>query len=443
MLNGSIYDKVLVFALPLALTGILQQLFNATDMMIVGRFASKYAMAAVGSNAPIIGILINLFLGISTGVNVVIAKFIGQNKIEEVKFAQGTALIVSLVGSLFLAILGQLIAVPLLELCKVPVTILPMACTYFKIYMLGMPAILLCNFEAAIFRAQGDTKTPFVTLVIAGACNVFLNLFFVVILKMATSGVAIATVVSSIIGAVIMLVILFKDTSYVDLELRYIKIDFEILKEILIIGVPAGIQAMLFSFSNIIIQSAINSLGPDIMAASAAAFNIEIFTYFVVNAFGQAATTFVGQNYGAKKFERCKKITRAAILLDIAATAFLSIIVVVLAKKILKIFNDDEAVISYGYIRILFIAPFQIISVLMEVFSGSLRGYGRSLGPAIITLLGVCLTRIVWVYTIFKNAPSFSRLLACYPISWSITVLILALYYYIFTRYKVEVESRL
>lgn len=441
MLSGSIYDKILLFTIPLALTGILQQLFNATDMMIVGRFSSKYAMAAVGSNAPIIGILINLFLGISIGVNVVIAKYIGENKSEEIKKTVGTAIIVSLLGALFLAVVGQFIALPILTFMRVPREILSMASLYFKIYMLGMPAILLYNFESAIFRAQGDTKTPFICLIIAGTFNVLLNLFFVVVLKRSADGVAIATVLSNLIGALIMLFLLLNGDGDIKIEKQFFRVDRDVLFEILIIGIPAGVQAMLFSFSNIIIQSSINSLGPDIMAASAAAFNIEIFSYFVINAFGQACTTFVGQNYGAKNKERCKKITRCALILDSIFTVGISIIIVVFAKNILRIFNDDADVIYYGFVRIMFIAPFQLISVLMEIFSGALRGYRKSLAPAVIVLFGVCVTRIIWVYSVFNADPSFNLLLVCYPLSWAVTAVILTCYYFIFTRYILEREA--
>ncbi|MBE6353213.1 MATE family efflux transporter [Treponema sp.] len=436
MLSGSITDKILLFALPLALTGILQQLFNAADVMIVGRYSSKFAMAAVGSNTPVIGLLINLFVGISLGVNVIIARYIGQKDPDKINKATGTAVIISVSGGIFLAILGQIIARPILSLMSVPENVLPMATSYFRIYMMGMPAILLYNFESAIFRSYGDTKTPLFCLIIAGILNVFLNLFFTICLKRNADGVAIATVLSNLVSSLIMFFILLNNKTGIRIEKKCLKINGLILREILKIGVPAGIQSMLFSFSNIIIQSSINSLGADIMAASAAAFNIEIFAYFVVNSFGQAASTFIGQNHGAGQTERCKKVTRRALLLDAGFTVIISFILIVFARKILFFFNEDPDVISYGRTRILFITWFQLVNVLIEVFSGTLRGYGQSFAPAVISFFGVCGVRITWVYTVFKSHKDFYTLLTCYPISWCVTAVILTGYYFWFIKKK-------
>ncbi|MCR5218419.1 MATE family efflux transporter [Treponema sp.] len=443
MLSGSISDKILLFAIPLALTGILQQLFNAADVMIVGRYSSKYAMAAVGSNTPVIGLLINLFLGISLGVNVVIARYIGLKNQNKINSATGTAVIISIAGGLLFAAIGQIIAVPVLSLMSIPENVFPMATSYFRIYMMGMPAIFLYNFESAIFRSYGDTKTPLYCLVIAGLLNVALNLFFTICLKRNADGVAIATVISNVVSSLIMFVILMKNKNGIHIEKSCLKIDGPVLKEILKIGIPAGVQSMLFSFSNIIIQSSINSLGADIMAASAAAFNIEIFAYFVVNAFGQAASTFIGQNYGAGQIERCKKVTRRALALDMAFTIVISFIIIIFAGRILYFFNEDPAVISYGRTRIYFITWFQLVNVLIEVFSGALRGYGQSFAPAVISFFGVCGVRITWVYTIFNNHKDFNTLLTCYPISWCVTAAILTGYYFWFNRKKVHMENAL
>lgn len=441
MLSGSISDKILLFAIPLALTGILQQFFNAADVMIVGRFSSKFAMAAVGSNAPVIGILINLFLGISLGANVVIARYIGQKNQDKVNRATGTAIVISLTGGLFLALLAQLIAKPILSVMSVPQSVLPMATSYFRIYMMGMPAILLYNFESAIFRSYGDTKTPLFCLIIAGILNVALNLFFTIVLKRNADGVALATVLSNLVSSLIMLCILLKNKNGIHIEKAFLKINLPVLKEILKIGVPAGIQSMLFSFSNIIIQSSINSLGANVMAASAAAFNIEIFAYFVVNSFGQACSTFISQNFGAGQTERCKKITGRALLLDLAFTTLISFIIIFFAGRILFFFNEDPSVISYGRTRIFFITWFQLVNVVIEIFSGSLRGYGQSFAPAIISFFGVCGVRVSWVYTVFRAHRNFKTLLTCYPISWCVTAVILALYYFFFIRKKAALKN--
>ncbi len=434
MLNGSLADKILRFSIPLALTGILQQVFNAADVMVVGRFASKNAMAAVGSNTPIIGLVVNLFVGISIGANVVIARFAGQKKFSEIKKTVHTAILISIVSGVVMALLGIIASKPVLLALAVPTEVLPMALAYLRIYMLGLPVILLYNFESAIFRSQGDTRTPLICLIIAGLLNVILNLVFVIVFKLNAAGVAIATVLSNLMSASVMFILLLRFDGVIKIELRLLKIDGFLLKEILRIGVPAGVQSMVFSFSNIIVQSAINSLGPDIMAASSAAFNVEIFSYFVLNAFGQACTTFIGQNFGARKLDRCRLVTKYALFMDLAFTIVMSVIIVIFSSSILGLFNEDPAVIAYGHTRILFITPFQILNALMEIFSGTMRGYGNSLAPAAIAAGGICVTRIIWVFTAFASNPTFNTLLTCYPLSWLITASILIGYYFHFRK---------
>ena len=434
MINGSIADKILKFAIPLAATGILQQVFNAMDVMVVGRYASKNAMAAVGCNAPVIGLMINLFIGISLGANVTIARYIGQGRLKDVKKAVHTAIIISIMSGFFVAFLGILVSRPLLTLMGVPEEVFPMAILYLRIYLMGMPVILLYNFEAAIFRSCGDTKTPLFCLIIAGSLNVMLNLFFVRVLHMDADGVAIATVASNLVSAGIMFVILLRTKKVVRFDFKSFRIDQHIFRVMVRIGVPAGVQAMVFSFSNIIIQSAINSLGADVMAASSAAFNIEIFTYFIINAFGQACTTFTGQNYGAKKLDRCRKVARYSYMMDLAATLVISALIIVFAEKLVFLFNEDPAVISYGALRVRYITFFSFINMSIEIASGILRGYGNSLAPAIIAFGGICGTRIAWVYTAFPANPTFQTLLTCYPISWVVTAAVLLVYYIYFIK---------
>ncbi len=440
MLNGSIADKLLQFANPLALTGILQQVFNAMDVMVVGRFASKQAMAAVGSNTPIVGLMVNLFVGISLGANVTIARYIGQERPKDVKKAVHTAILISIVCGLGAGILGLLFSGPVLSLMDVPPEVLPMALAYLRLYLCGLPVILLYNFEAAIFRACGDTKTPLICLVLAGILNVVLNLFFVVGLHRNADGVALATVISNAFSAITMFILLLRTDQVVKIDLSSFHPDPHVFRVIIRIGLPAGIQSMVFSFSNILIQSAINSLGADIMAASSAAFNVEIFAYFIVNAFGQGCTTFIGQNNGAGKKERCKKITKIAFLMDLVATVVISAVIIIFAKYILSFFNEDPAVLSYGLMRVKFITYFQVVNATIEIFSGTLRGYGNSLAPALIALLGICGTRIIWVYTVFPRDPEFSTLLGCYPLSWIVTAVILVLYYLRFMKRR-EAEA--
>ena len=404
------------------------------DVMVVGRYASKNAMAAVGCNAPVIGLMINLFIGISLGANVTIARYIGQGRLKDVKKAVHTAIIISIMSGFFVAFLGILVSRPLLTLMGVPEEVFPMAILYLRIYLMGMPVILLYNFEAAIFRSCGDTKTPLFCLIIAGSLNVMLNLFFVRVLHMDADGVAIATVASNLVSAGIMFVILLRTKKVVRFDFKSFRIDQHIFRVMVRIGVPAGVQAMVFSFSNIIIQSAINSLGADVMAASSAAFNIEIFTYFIINAFGQACTTFTGQNYGAKKLDRCRKVARYSYMMDLAATLVISALIIVFAEKLVFLFNEDPAVISYGALRVRYITFFSFINMSIEIASGILRGYGNSLAPAIIAFGGICGTRIAWVYTAFPANPTFQTLLTCYPISWVVTAAVLLVYYIYFIK---------
>lgn len=434
MLNGGFAAKILQFAIPLALTGILQQFFNAADVMVVGRFASKFAMAAVGCNTPVIGIVVNLFVGISTGATVVIAKCIGRGDGAGVKKAVHTAVFLSLVCGSAMALVALAVSGRIMSLLSVPEEVLPMALSYFRIYISGLPAILLYNFESAIFRSKGDTNTPLFCLIAAGIVNVLLNLFFVLVLKMGAEGVAIATVISNILSSGAMFVILLRSKSDVGIEFHLIRADHASLLEILRIGVPAGVQSMVFALSNIIIQSAINSLGADVMAASAAAFNTEIFVYFIVNAFSQACTAFIGQNYGAGKFDRCRKVTVHAFWMDCVFMFALALPIIIFSRELLALFNGDPAVIEYGRTRILYITSFQILNLTVDILSGSLRGYGNSLAPALIALLGICVTRVIWVFTFFPMNRTYSNLLACYPISWSITATIMLCYYFWFMR---------
>lgn len=427
MVNGSIWNKLPIFALPVAATGMLEQLFNASDIAIVGNFAAEaernIAVAAVGANTSVIGLVLNLFIGISLGANVVIANAIGGNDKNAVKKAVHTSIFLSLVGGIIIALLGEIFAVKLLGSLNVPVDVLPSAALYLKIYMLGMPVILLYNFEAAIFRSIGETKTPLIALAISGVLNIILNLFFVIVLDMSVEGVAIATVISNAVSSIILLRLLMKSDQCIKVELKELKIDKATLKKILKIGLPAGIQSALFSVSNIIIQSAVNTLGTVVMAASSAAFNVEIFAYYVFNSFSQACTTFVGQNYGAGKIERCKKTLYLSLIEDAIATVSAILLVLFSGKFLLSLFSSDPKVIEIGYMRLIIIFIAYGFSMLYEVMSGYMRGFGFSLIPAIITMIGVCGTRITWIYTVFPKNRTFETIMISYPISLAVTAL--------------------
>lgn len=427
MLNGPIWNKLPRYALPVAATGILGQLFNAADIAVVGNFTGDMrtaAVAAVGANSPVIGLILNLFIGIALGANVVIANAIGRGDRETVHRAVHTSIVTALIGGVLVAIFGQFIAAGLMGLLNVPNDVYPLALAYLRIYLLGMPVILLYNFEAAIFRSVGDTKVPLIALTVSGVLNVILNLFFVIVLKMNVNGVAIATVLSNAVSSALLLRRLLHG-DLVRVELKQLRIDPAIFRKIMRIGLPAGIQSAIFSVSNIIIQSAINSLGTVVMAASSAAFNIEIIAYDVLNSFSQACTTFVGQNYGAGKIDRCKKTMLLSLGEDIITSAIAIVIVLLTGKYLLAIFNNDPQVIEIGYSRLLILFGSYIFSLTYEILSGYLRGFGISLVPAILTLFGVCGVRIVWINTVFPLRHTFRSIMLVYPISLATTAVLI------------------
>lgn len=428
MLNGSIWNKLPVFALPIAATGILEQLFNASDIAIVGNFAQTdktAAVAAVGANSPIIGLILNLFIGIALGANVVIANAIGRDDRQTVQKAVHTSMVVSVIGGVLVAIIGELIAEPLLTVLNVPDDVLELALLYLRIYFLGMPVILLYNFEAAIFRSIGETKMPLIALTLSGILNVLLNLFFVIVLKMSVNGVATATVLANVVSAGILYIKLIKSDKYIKVEFKKLRIDGKVFAKIMQIGLPAGIQSAVFAVANIVIQGAINSLGTVVIAASSAAFNIEIIAYNVMNSFSQACTTFVGQNFGANKIDRCKKTLFLCLIEDAIASGTAILIVLITGKFLLSIFNNNPEVIEIGYTRLVIIFIAYIFSMLYEVMSGYLRGFGFSLVPAILTTVGVCVLRIIWINTVFPANRTFVTIMTAYPVSLATTALLI------------------
>lgn len=428
MLHGPIWSRIPQFALPLAATAILGQLFNAADIAVVGNFTgdmSTAAVAAVSANSSLIGLVVNLFVGISLGANVTIAYAIGQDDGKAVSRAVHTAVVMSLLGGLFAAILGELIAAPLLGALHTPDDVLPLALLYLRIYFAGLPVILLYNFEAAIFRSAGETRIPLIALAASGILNVALNLFFVAVLHMTVDGVAIATVLSNAVSAAILYRCLRRTEKAVHVEPGELRIDVGSMKRILRIGIPAGLQSAVFSVANIIIQGAINSLGTIAMAASGAAFNIEIITYDILNSFSQACTTFVGQNFGAGKVERCKKVLGLCLIEGILALAAAIALILPFGKPLLAIFNRDPQVVDVGYIRLVTLMTAHIFSLCYEVLSGYLRGFGVSLLPAVLTMLGVCGVRLSWIYWVFPQRPTFQTIMAVFPISLAVTALLM------------------
>jgi len=437
MLHGSLGDKIIRFALPVAATGILQQLFNAADIAVIGRFVGKEAMAAVGSNNSLIGLMVTMFSGIAMGANVVIARSTGQGNREGIRHAVHTSILIAFVGGLLMTVIGELLAKPLLHWLGVPEEIFREALRYIRIYFAGLPVIFLYNFESAIFRSQGDTRTPLICLTISGILNVVMNVFFVVVLHMTVDGVALATVLANLISSGLLLIMLMRSRSAIRVHWSGFSYQPHVIGSILRIGTPAGLQGMVFSLSNLCIQSAINSLGADVIAASAAAFNVEIFAYFVLNSFGQACTTFVGQNLGAGNMERCRRATRICMVQDFVFTAAISGVILLSGHALLRIFNTDPEVVRIGYIRILILISAELVNVVIEILSGAMRGHGQSLIPAIVSLVGICGVRIIWVYTVFPFSKTFATIMAAYPLSWAITALVLVISYFMMMR-KIE-----
>ena len=437
MLHGSLWDKIILFALPLAITGVMQQLLNAADVVTLGKFVGKHAMAAVGNNISMVGLISSLMMGLSLGANVVIAQNIGAKRIDRAHSAVSTAFVLAIAAGIFFCILSEFLVAPIFYFLEVPSSVVDMAETYLRIFLLSLPAISLYNFQAAIFRSKGDTRTPLIALALASGVNILLNLLFVLQFDWGVAGVAAATVIANVVSAIILFHELLKAEGVIKLHLNALIVDREELFEIVRIGLPAGIQGMVFSLSNLLIQAAINSLGADAMAASAAAFTIEINVFCVVNAFGQAATTFVGQNYGAGNIQRCKRATWVSMGLSAIFMQTLCCIILFFAEEFLSLFNSDPEVIRLGVIRLWYIVLPELINVIMEGLSGALRGYGISMTPAVITLICVCGTRVIWVFTAFRHIPTYATLMAVYPISWFITaIFLIAAYSYHMKRLK-------
>ena len=421
ILQGSLWKAILLFALPIAAGNMLQQLFNTADVAIVGKFAGKEALAAVGSNGPIINLLLNLFIGISVGANVVIARFIGEGNDEKVKKASHTAVAVSVISGIIVMILGLFLARPMLEMMNSPEDVIDLAALYLRIYFLGMPFMMLYNFSAAILRSRGDTKRPLICLSVSGVINVILNLIFVICFHMSVAGVALATVIANAVSAALVFYFLTKEKGALKIEVKNLKIDKDILISFAKIGIPSGLQGAVFSASNIFVQSSLNSLGSDFMAGSSAALNFEFYVYHLMSGFSQAVVTFTGQNYGAGNYRRCRSVAKWCIFLAVALGSILVTVMMLLRSKMVYIFTDETIVAQIAIVRMMYILPFIMINSVSDILSGSMRGVGHSLVPAMITIAGVCGVRLIWIYTIFEKMKNFEILMMIYPVSWAIT----------------------
>ena len=435
MLEGSLWDKIIVFALPIALTGILEQMFNAADVAVLGRFVGTESMAAVGNNVPIVGLIVTLFLGLSLGANVVIAQYIGARHLKEASRAVHTALALSILAGIGVALLGELFAAPLLSLLDVPDAVMPLAELYLRVFLMGMPFMSVYNFASAILRSHGDTGTPLIALLAASALNVVLDLGFVLVLGLGADGVAWGTVLSYLVAASLLIRALRREEGVLRLDFRLLRVRRHHAKRIFVIGMPAAVQGMVFCFANLVIQAALNSLGAEVMAASAAAFTIEINMYCVIAAFQQACTTFVSQNYGAGNLPRCREVTRWSLRLNIIAMLVLGALILLFMRPLLRIFNGDPAVVEIGVIRIVYVVVPEIFAVFIDIFSGSMRGYGYSLMPAVVTLVCICGVRLSWVWLVFPHCPTFETLMVIYPISWAVTSLCIYFLYRFYLKH--------
>lgn len=443
MLHGPLLGKILLFALPLAASSVLQQLFNSVDVAVVGHYASSEALAAVGSNAPVISLLVNLFLGLSMGANVVIANHIGQNDQGGIRKAISTIVLVSLICGFFLLFLGVAVARPILTWMGTPDKVLDMAVMYLRIYFLGMPFIMIYNFGAAILRSRGDTRRPLYILIAAGIVNTVFNLIFVICFHMGVEGVAIATGIANALSAFMIVIMLHREPEPYRIHPRVMKIYWKELKRMIQIGVPAGLQGVIFSISNVAVQSAINSYGSAAIAGSAAALNFEFYCYYVVEAFNGAAISFIGQNYGAGNKERVRRVFRICMSVSVIACIILNWLFVSQDDFFLNLFSTDPDVHVFGRLRLHHVLAYHVLICTYEIAGSCLRGMGYSLLPTLFTVFGTCVLRLVWVYAVAPHFPGFGNLLRIYPMSWIVTgTLVMTAWFIIFRRWHPASEGR-
>ena len=436
MTEGPIFSKLLQFSIPLIASSVLQLLFNAADVVVVGRFAGDNSLAAVGSTGSLVNLLVNLFMGLSVGTNVVAANYFGAQKKEELKDTIHTAVLVSIYSGLILTVVGVLGAKPILTFMQAPEEVLNLAATYLRIYFGGITATMVFNFGSAILRAKGDTRRPLYILFGAGILNFILNLIFVIPLKMDVAGVGLATVISQIIAAILIIILLVKEPDDFHLNLKKLRINKMIFTRIVKIGLPAGFQGIMFSFSNVIIQSSVNTFGATMIAGNSAAINLEAFIYTAMNGFSQGALTFCSQNMGASKTDRIKKVVWISQISIIVIGAVLGALFLLFGTTLLGIFTKSEDVIQAGMSRLWIIFTTYFLCGMMDGMANSIRGIGHSLMPVISSLLGACIFRIIWLFTIFL-IPQFhtpQTIFISYPISWILTFIANIIWYNIYMK---------
>jgi len=438
MTEGPILPKILAFSGPLILTGILQLLYNAADVIVVGNYAGHEALAAVSSTGSLINLLVNVFMGLSVGASVVIARYYGARDVISLRKAEHTAMTLALFMGVGVGLFGFLAARPLLQMMDSPEDVIDGAALYVRIYFLGMPANMLYNFGAGVLRAIGDTKRPMYYLIVAGLINVLLNLLLVIVFHLDVAGVAIATVASQVISAALVLLCLFRSRSVIHLNLQECRIDRKSMREIIRIGLPAGLQGSLFSISNVLIQSSVNSFGSLVVAGNGVACNIEGFVYTSMNAQHQAAMTFASQNYGAGKADRVRKVLWCCLGTVTVIGLGMGLLFRLLGPDLMSLYNSEPEVIANGLIRMDIIMPTYFLCGLMDVMVGQLRGIGFSVMPMVVSLTGACLLRIVWILTVFAQDHSLTILYLSYPVSWFVTFAIHFLCYHFAGRKRLR-----
>lgn len=439
MLHGGLAGKLILFAVPLAFSSILQQLFNSADVAVVGRFAGDQALAAVGSCVALVGIFVNLNVGFSVGPNAVLANLIGQNKRDRINVMVHTILTFALLLGVLLMALGMASARLVLELSGTPVSVIDEALLYIRIYFLSLPFMVVYNFGSAILRSYGDSRKPMYYLLLSGVVNVILNLFLVICFHLGVVGVAVATLISNILSASLVIIHLYRRNDEFQFRFGRMHIEKNDLKRILVIGVPAGIQGAIFSVSNVFIQSGINSFGENAIAGSSLALNFEYFTYDIAAAFAQAAVTFTSQNFGAGNLKRCKKVFWYCMLFGFGFTEILAVIFMIWDDFFVGIYTTSAAVAVYGLIRLHHVCSLEGLTATYEVESAALRGMGVSLEPSIITILGTVVFRAIWLVTIFRIVPTYDILMNVYIASWIFTGAALFVVYW---RYMRKIENQ-
>lgn len=442
MCNGPLTRKIITYCIPLALSGILQLLYNAADIIVVGRFSGPTALAAVGSTGSLINLIVNLLIGLSVGASVCVANFYGAGREKDVRETVHTAMLISVIGGVIVAVVGMVFAKTFLGWMGSPDDVIDQATLYLRIYFAGMPLTMAYNFASAIFRALGDTKRPLYYLAVSGLVNVILNLIFVIVFKMGVAGVATATVVAQAVSTTLIILCMIRSHSVIHLQRDMLRIHGDKLKEIVRVGLPAGLQGTIFSISNVLIQSSINSFGSIAIAGNSASSNLEGFMYTSMNSVYQAALSFAGQNMGARKYSRLKKVLCNCLAIVTGIGIGMGAIMYLFRYQMLGIYSSDMDVINFGIERLELFCLTYFTCGAMDVMVGQMRGMGYSIVPMIVSLVGVCGIRIVWIFTVFKASNSLLTLYMSYPVSWVVTLAVhFSTFLYVYHKVKQRTDG--